>query len=104
MKDARVMGFAWYDKASFEALREKMPDMSESYEDWLVGAKKDLQRAVAEGYRVIRIAVRPQDFFPWCARKGIGFPGLSDRRAYAAEQATLLVKAERAGRGILGLF
>ncbi|EFH09951.1 hypothetical protein [Teichococcus cervicalis] len=104
MKDDRVMGFAWYDKESFEALRGRMPDMSESYEDWLLGAKKDLQRAVSEGYRVIRIAVRPQEFFPWCDRKGIGLPGLSARRAYAAEQANLLVKAERAGRGILGLF
>ncbi|MCQ4162251.1 hypothetical protein NON00_20265 [Roseomonas sp. GC11] len=104
MSDGNVMGFAWYDPESFEALREKMPDMSESYDDWLMGAKKDLQRAVKEGYRVIRIAVRPQEFYPWCQRQGIIYPNIRDRRAYAAEQAALLVKAERAGRGLFGLF
>ncbi|HWX50570.1 MAG TPA: hypothetical protein VNZ61_21195 [Roseomonas sp.] len=99
-----VMGFAWYDSSSFDKLREAMPDMSESYDDWRLGAQKDLKKAEQEGYRVIRIAMRPDDFFAWCRQRGIGAPGLSARRAFAADQARLVVQAERSRKRAFSFF
>ncbi|MDJ0391308.1 hypothetical protein QMO56_24675 [Roseomonas sp. E05] len=99
-----VMGFAWYDSGSFSALREAMPDMSESYDDWRLGAQKDLKKAEQEGYRVIRIAMRPEEFFAWCRQRGIGAPGLSARRAFAADQARLVVQAERSRKKAFSFF
>lgn len=104
MSEKPIMGFAWYDETSFDALRNVMPDMSEHYEDWLSGAQQDVTRALGEGYRVIRIAVRPEPFMDWCKRRNINMPGLQARRAFAAEQARLLVRAERQDRGLFNLF
>jgi len=104
MDDKPVMGFAWYDSGSFETLRASMPDMSERYDDWRLGAQKDVLKAEKEGYRVIRIALRPEEFFGWCREHGIALPGLSARRAFAAEKAKLVLKAERLRRKGFSLF
>lgn len=104
MSDKPIMGYAWYDEKSFDALRGIMPDMSEHYDDWLSGAQRDVTRALSEGYRVIRIAVRPEPFMEWCRRRNVSMPGLAARRAFAAEQARLLVRAERQEKGLFGLF
>ncbi|MFC3125711.1 hypothetical protein ACFOD4_11595 [Pseudoroseomonas globiformis] len=97
MSDKPVMGFAWYDERSFDALRQAMPDMSERYDDWRTGATRDVKRAEKEGYRVIRVAVRPEEFFAWCQKRGIGQygMGLQARRLFAADRAQLIVRAER---------
>jgi hypothetical protein len=92
------MGFAWYDPATFEAFRCLMPDMSSTYEDWREGARKDAARAEREGYRVIRIAMRPSEFFDWCGARGIGVPTIEARRLFAAERAGIVVKGERSQR------
>lgn len=98
MSEKPVMGFAWYDAATFEQFREAMPDMSDSYEDWREGAHRDVHRAEGQGYRVIRIAMRPTEFFGWCREHGIALPGLQARRQFAADRARLVVRGERAGR------
>ena len=90
-----VMGFAWYEPASFEALRARMPDMSSSYEDWRIGATRDLRHHEAQGYRVIRISLRPPQFFAWCAGRGIQAPGVRERRQFAAEGARAVLRAEK---------
>jgi hypothetical protein len=100
-----VMGFAWYDAASFEALKARMPDMSASYEDWRICATRDLRHHEAQGYRVIRISLRPPEFFAWCAGRGVAAPGVRERRQFAAEGARTVLRAEQpvARRGF-GLF
>lgn len=90
-----VMGFAWYDAESFEGLRARMPDMSASYEDWRLGAQKDVRLHEKQGYRVIRIAIRPSEFFAWCHKRGVQAPGVRDRRQFAADGARIVLRAER---------
>ena len=90
-----VMGFAWYDAESFAQLRPRMPDMSENYDDWRMGAQKDLRHHEKQGYRVIRIAIRPAEFFTWCQGRGVLAPGVRDRRQFAAEGARKVLRAER---------
>jgi hypothetical protein len=89
-----VMGFAWYDAAGFAQLQQRMPDMSASYDDWRIGAQRDLRHHEAQGYRVIRIAIRPAEFFAWCQRRGVLAPGVRDRRQFAAEGARTVLRAE----------
>jgi hypothetical protein len=90
-----VMGFAWYEAASFDTLRERMPDMSDSYDDWREGAARDVLHHERQGYRVIRITLRPPEFFAWCRSRGIGMPGVRERRQFAADGARKVVRAER---------
>ncbi|MBO1074219.1 hypothetical protein [Roseomonas marmotae] len=96
MKDEQpVMGFAWYEASSFDQLRERMPDMSDSYDDWREGAGRDVQHHERQGYRVIRITIRPAEFFAWCHSRGVRMPGVRERRQFAADGARKVVRAER---------
>lgn len=94
-RDKPIMGFAWYESASFDMLRDRMPDMSATYDDWREGAAKDVLHHERQGYRVIRVTLRPQEFFTWCRSRGISMPGVRERRQFAADGARRIVRAEQ---------
>jgi hypothetical protein len=90
-----VMGFAWYEASSFATLRARMPDMSDTFDDWRIGATRDVRHHEGKGYRVIRITLRPPEFFAWCRSRGIRMPGVRERRQFAADGARKVLRAER---------
>lgn len=104
MSEKPVMGFAWYDEASFGRLRDVMPDMSERYDEWRHAALRDVRRAEEAGYRVIRIAVRPDEFLAWCRQHGLTCMDLETRRAFARDRAQLVLRAERLNRKSFSFF
>ncbi len=94
-REKPIMGFAWYEPSSFDVLRDHMPDMSDTYDDWREGAARDVLHHERQGYRVIRVTIRPQEFFGWCKRKGIRMPGVKERRQFAADGARRIINAEK---------
>ncbi|KAA2212788.1 hypothetical protein [Teichococcus oryzae] len=104
MSEKPVMGFAWYDEASFGRLRDVMPDMSERYDEWRHAALRDVRRAEEAGYRVIRIALRPDEFLAWCRQHGLTCMDLETRRAFARDRAQLVLRAERLNRKSFSFF
>ncbi|MDB5370244.1 MAG: hypothetical protein JWP20_1802 [Roseomonas sp.] len=94
-REKPIMGFAWYESLGFDALRDRMPDMSATYDDWREGAQKDMLHHEKQGYRVIRVTIRPTEFFNWCRSRGISMPGVRERRQFAADGARQVVRAER---------
>jgi hypothetical protein len=90
-----IMGFAWYESDSFDLLRVRMPDMSDHYDDWREGAQQDMLQHERQGYRIIRVTLRPTEFFAWCKKRGVSMPGVRERRQFAADGARQVVRAER---------
>jgi hypothetical protein len=95
-QDDMVMGFAWFDKAQWQRLREVAGDpeiLDDSFEEWERNALRALRDLRRKGQPVQKVNINVDELVSWCKSKGV--PVTSKHRA---EYVIALLK-QRHGRG-----
>jgi len=67
--NVKVIGIAWYRRADYPAIREVMEDayvLPENYDAWSRLAKSVVRAEEANGARIVKAIIVPQDFVGWC--------------------------------------
>ncbi len=82
-----VVGMPWYSKGDYARLRASFADgarLHETYVEWSAAARATEARLVAQGHRVVRIQIEPEEFAAWCSAFNI-VPDAEARMRYANE-------------------
>ena len=86
-----VVGVPWYRKGDYARLRALFADgarLHETYGGWLAAARTAETHLVAQGHRVVRVEIEPDEFVVWCSGHDIA-PDAEARMRYANEFAYL---------------
>lgn len=86
-----VVGVPWYGKGDYARLRASFADgarLHETYAEWSVAARATEAHLVAQGHRVVRVEIEPEDFTAWCSARSVA-PDAEARLRYANEFAYL---------------
>ncbi len=86
-----VVGVPWYRKGDYARLRALFVDgarLHETYGGWLVPARATEAHLVAQGHRVVRVEIEPEEFVAWCSAHDVA-PDVEARIGYANEFAYL---------------
>ena len=86
-----VVGVAWYRKGDYARLRASFADgahLHETYTEWSVAARATEAHLVAQGDRVVRVEIEPEEFTAWCSARNVA-PDAKARMQYANEFAYL---------------
>lgn len=70
----QIVGMAWFKRAHYSALRAMFKDghkLHRTYDEWLAAAERGEQRLRADGIRVVRVDIDPDDFPIWCKAQGL---------------------------------
>jgi hypothetical protein len=81
-RDDMVMGFAWFDKAQWQRLREGAGDpeiFDDSFEEWERNASRALRDLQRKGQRVEKVHINVEELVSWCKSRGV--PVVSKHRA-----------------------
>ncbi|HZH51134.1 MAG TPA: hypothetical protein VEZ16_04550 [Microvirga sp.] len=73
-KSARKIGMLWYGREDYPRIRSMMSDphnLAPSYDQWLMAAENNARVAEEAGLGVVRVAITPDDFAAWCAKRGL---------------------------------
>lgn len=68
-----TVALPWYEAEDWPVLhsmfleRDSVPD---SYERWLLRALEAERRYTVDGYKVVRVVVRPEALLEWCTAQG----------------------------------
>lgn len=86
-----VVGMPWYRKADYARLRASFADgarLHETYAEWSAAARETEAHLAAQGHRVVRVEVDPEEFVAWCSTRDV-VPDAEARMRYANELAYL---------------
>jgi hypothetical protein len=86
-----VVGLPWYRKERYSQLRGLFIDgarLHETYAGWLAAARATETHLAANGHRVVRVAIEPEEFVAWCSAHDFP-PDAQARTRYASEFAHL---------------
>jgi hypothetical protein len=67
------LGLAWYrreDYAKLLLIFEDADKLPATYDEWLIGAEKGLERFKSQGIFTIKVIIDPDQFPGWCAVNG----------------------------------
>jgi hypothetical protein len=95
-----VFGMAWYRRETFGRLRKMFKDghkLHRTYDEWLAAAEEGCKRLEAQGARVIRADIDPDQFPKWCRSKGLKLDAAA-RTEYANTVAHDAMLAECEGK------
>jgi hypothetical protein len=73
VKNARVIGIAWYERETYAEVRGIMEDsevLPREYDHWLRSARSVMQLEQARNSEVIKAAIDPDAFVAWCRATG----------------------------------
>jgi hypothetical protein len=65
----KIIGIAWYRRQDYPTIRKIMEDahvLPESYDAWSRLVKGVVQLEEANGTRIVKAIIVPQDFIGWC--------------------------------------
>lgn len=85
----RILGFCWFRRETYDQARSVMSDpeiLFDSFDEWLVAARKIEREIAAKGDKVVRIRFDLPAFLLWCAARG-RMPDEQARAGWAAEEA-----------------
>jgi len=86
-----VVGLPWYRKGDYARLRASFADgarLHERYPEWSAAARATEAHLVAQGHRVVRVEIEPEEFAAWCSACNVA-PDAEARMRYANEFAHL---------------
>lgn len=84
-----VVGVPWYSKGAYARLRASFADgarLHETYAGWSAAARAAEAHLVAQGHRVVRVEIEPEEFMSWCSARNVA-PNAEARIRYANESA-----------------
>ena len=83
------VGIAWYAREDYGRILEVMADadlMPDTFDAWSERATEVEAQLKARGFRVLRVALRPEAFLAWCQASDV--PADAEARCqYAADSA-----------------
>jgi len=68
-----AFGLAWYRREDYERLLlifEDADKLPATYDEWLIGAEKFLERLKSQGVFAVKAVIDPDQFPGWCAVNG----------------------------------
>lgn len=71
---ARIAGIAWYREDDYPSVLRIMADghlLPRTHREWQEKAERAEATAKAQGIRVVRAIIDPQEFPAWCRRHGL---------------------------------
>jgi hypothetical protein len=72
MKDpVKTVGIGWYDRDAYPRILEDAETLPDSYDDWARIAKATERTISAEGIKVVRAVIEPDQFKIWCKAEGL---------------------------------
>jgi hypothetical protein len=86
-----VVGMPWYRKADYARLRASFADgarLHQTYAEWSAAARATEAHLAAQGHRVVRVEIEPEEFVAWCSALNV-VPDSEARMRYANEFASL---------------
>jgi len=86
-----AVGLAWYRKEHYAQLRALFIDgarLHDTHAGWLAAARATEAHLAANGRRVVRVDIEPEEFVAWCSAHGVN-PDAEARTRYANESAYL---------------
>lgn len=86
-----VVGMPWYRKADYARLRAAFADgarLHETHAEWSAAARATEAHLAAQGHRVVRVEIDPEEFVAWCSTRDVA-PDAEARMRYANESAYL---------------
>jgi hypothetical protein len=84
-----VVGVPWYRKGDYAQLRALFTDggrLHETYAGWFAAARATEAHLVAQGHRIVRVEIEPEEFVMWCSAHDVA-PNAEARMRYANEFA-----------------
>ncbi|MCP8690050.1 hypothetical protein [Marinobacterium sedimentorum] len=64
------IGMCWFDEEQWNLLRELDPEgTDDTYEDWRKNANKAFYDIRASGHKIVKVAVKIDEFLAWCEEK-----------------------------------
>jgi hypothetical protein len=81
----------WYRKGDYARLRALFADgarLYETYAEWSAAARATEAHLVAQGHRVVRVEIEPEEFAAWCSAGNVALDAEA-RMRYANEFAYL---------------
>lgn len=86
-----VVGMPWYRNGDYARLRASFADgarLHETYAGWSAAARATEAHLVAQGHRVVRVEIEPEEFAAWCSACNVA-QDADARMRYANEFAYL---------------
>lgn len=86
-----IVGVPWYRKGDYARLRTLFADgarLHETYAEWSAAARATEAHLVAQGHRVVRVEIEPEQFAAWCYAGNVAVDAEA-RMRYANEFAYL---------------
>ena len=63
---ARAAIAYWLSRADYDAAKKLIPDLPDTFDEWLQEALRNVATTKATGREVLRVAVEPHRFEAWC--------------------------------------
>ena len=89
--DSQEIGVVWYKKETFESDMAAMVDreeMHDTYEGWLQRAKERWKTLSEQGFTLVKIPFKLEEFSRWCKKNGLKMNG-NARAQWASEMAAI---------------
>jgi hypothetical protein len=86
-----TVGIGWYNREDWEEIKRLCSGLDDTYDEWLSGAEFGAAMLTAEGYKVERVVVTPQDIRD---RRGS-----SGRRVGSKDRAAMVTEKLRKATG-----